>query len=239
MTREALYEPDDILVHYLRQRLNDVSRDNHPDRFSTQSFSTTLSGASSTVGMPDDFLAARAVKVNSTPADHALEYYADLAADQLVFPEGLQDGDTVEATAVTGEPWIRGGHTDRTLDEVGDYPAIIVNQQAVSELNAQGIGEQETRDQATFQIDILCHENLQASLDDGTEVNGSDLARELKRKVDSAIRRLKAGTGPDYCGLKLTNPTKQGETQNPFNRELQHERFILDYTFEGQNLGQP
>jgi len=239
MTREALYEADDILTHYLRIRLDDIPRDNFSDRFSTQSYTATAGANQVKFDMPDGFQAVYDVTVNGDRQDHAFDFYADIRGGHLVFPGGLSDGDNVAATVKTGEPWIRPGDTDRSFNEQSDFPAVIVNLVDVSQVESQGIGSSETRDVATFQVDTVIHKRLEATFPDGTSVLGSDIGRELKRRVDQEIRRLKSNGGPQACGLKLTDPNRVADHSEPFDPEPQHQVHRLEYQLQGNNIGQP
>lgn len=239
MTRQGIYQAEDILAHYLRIRLDDTPRTNFPNRFSTQSYTANANANQKLFDMPDNFQAVKDVQVNNNTQEHALDYYADLRGDHLVFPTGLTDGDSVSATVKTGEPWIRPGHADRSVSKRSDYPLVVVNLVDVAEQASQGMGEEQTRDTASFQIDIVIHKKLEATYPDGTTLLGGDIGRELKRRVDKEIRRLKANSGPEACGLKLTNPVRSADHSEPFEPDPQHQRHILEYQLEGNNIGRP
>lgn len=239
MTRQSIYEPDDILAHYLRIRLDDIPRDNYSDRFSTQSYSATANANQELFDLPDGFQAVYDVTVNGDTQDHAYDYYADLRGGNLVFHRGLQDGDSVSATVKTGEPWIRPGNSDRVINSKSEYPFVVCNLIDVSQIASDGTGEQFTRDRAQFQIDCVIHKDLESTFPDGTTLMGSDVGRELKRRVENAIRRLKSTTGPEACGLKLTGPERTADHSEPLDPDPQHQMHIYEVGFEGQNIGQP
>lgn len=226
------YKPEQYVYHFLRSQLTDLERDGLPQRLSslTQTFSGDGSKTSFVVnGTVDSFVT---VKVNTVLMTPYLHYNIDIVNKKVVFITAPASGtDNVEIVYKSGTGWI---YPDKPRDDLveSSYPRISVLKINHSS-NPQGVSEDDSIDNVSFQIDILSYKDVFITYD-SEPFEGQDVVDLLSRQVISSIRR----EWRDNLGYVLFDP----RIINSFNADFEPDknifRNIVEVSFSGFNLGE-
>lgn len=220
-----------ILAHFLRSQVTEITRNDYSDRITTDSDNFT--GDDSTTAFvltntPDSITSVTVDGVNKYPYT---DFNIDLDNKTINFLAAPGDTLAIVVNYRKGTTWI---WPDMPRDDLSfsSYPRIGV--QTLSEVRTQqGLGEDDSYDTVTFQIDCVTQKDLLCTINSETK-SGQDVANYLSRQVVDAIKR----NWRSNLSGKLFAPEIIRRDNVPFNLVENNFRKIIEVRFSGFDLGE-
>ena len=227
-------EPNEILVHFLRANLTDLVRYNpaFASRLTsaTQQFNGTGSANEFTLtNIPDSITSVTADGVLQVPH---LNYQIDLDNKKIKFNVGyipIAGTNNITVVYKHGQSWI---HPDKPREELkrSSYPrigVIPINENSED----MGMGETDTYDTFTFQIDVVAYKDQLCTI--GAEYkDGPDVVQYLARQVIKYLQENRVD-----LRNKLYNPVILNNFPTPFEDDKHIVRRIIELKLEANNAG--
>lgn len=227
-----LVEPEEILYHFLRSRLSEITRTGVANRLSiaNETFNGTGSQTAFVLtNIPDSI---GAVTVDAVTMYPYKDFNINLDAKTITFLTAPASGtDNVDITYKTGTSWI---YPDTPRDNLtkNSYPRIAVIPITESS-QQQSIAEDDTYDTISFQIDVLSYKDQECTIG-GASKYDNDVSRYLARQVKKTIKsdwRL-------YMNTELFQPVFLSNNPIPFEPSKNVFRNMLEVNFNSFNTGE-
>lgn len=231
------YKPEQYLTHFLRVNIADNARTDEnntslPTRLTNSSESFDGNGTDKTFTVTNSVDCFTSVTVGGTTQTPYLNYDIDINNKQIVFKTAPPSGtDNVVINYKTGSHWI---YFDKARDDLGKnaYPRITVLKLSHN-ASPQGVSEDDSIDNVTFQIDLLSYKDVKVSFS-GESLEGQDVVDELTKNLITSIKRQ----WRDELAYVLFDP----RIINSFNADFEPDRNIfrniVEVSFQGFNLGE-
>ena len=227
-----LSEPEEVLYHFLRSRLSEITRTGVANRLSSANETFDGTGAQTAFVLntiPDSIVT---VTVNTVEVYPYKDFDIDLDNKTITFNTAPASGtDNVSITYKTGSSWI---FPDTPRDDLkkNSYPRIAVIPITESS-QQQSIAEDDTYDTITFQLDILSYKDQECTIG-GASKYDNDVSRYLARQVKKTIKsdwRL-------YMNNKLFQPVFLSNNPVPFEPAKNVFRNMIEINFNAFNTGE-
>jgi len=225
-------EPEDILTHFLRTIIPDMTRSGLSERLSNSTIILSGDGVTKSFSLPSNLSCIKSVSVGGTEVTPFLDYNIDLRNSLILFSIAPPSGtDNISIDIQTGTNWI---YADKPRDSLkrNSFPRLAVLN--ISENSVpQGMSEDDTYETMVFQIDVLSYKNMMCQGDtdylEGAQVT-QYLAREIKKQIKANWRKgIKA---------KLFNPVFIGINPIPFDENQGIYRHMIEIQFNAFNAGE-
>lgn len=226
-----IIEPDEILMHFLRSKLDDVVTSDHSSRTSNDSDTFAGDGAETDFTLTNNPVCITSVTVDGTEVYPFTHFNIDLDNKQVKFLTAPADSAVIVVNYKKGTNWIYADKSRDTLSR-SSYPRIEIMMLPVTGERTSVAGD-ETLDNVNFTITVVTQKELEHTID-GESKYGQDAVNYIGRKVKYALTkewRL-------YLSGKLFNPEILGSGPVPFNPLLSNFQKVIDVKYSGFNLGE-
>jgi len=228
-----LKKPSEIIMNFLRVNLSEIVRSGLSTRqtLDTELFNGDASNKEFTITRTD-VLAIGEVTVGGVVQQPYVAYEIDLDNNKIVFGTAPAVGsNNVSIEYFYGdESWVFESDNSMSLVKSA-YPFINVN--AITEGGVpQAMGEDQTFDTVTFQIDVMAFNGMECTVEGETKT-GIDVADYVGRKV--LYQLLK--NYRSQIGFKLFNPVKINFFPVPFNEGENNNRVVIEIRYDGFDVG--
>lgn len=226
-------EPIEILTHFLRVSVDEITRVGVSNRHTNTTQSFNGNGATDIFTITTNYpTCINSVTVGGTLQTPYLHYDIDLDNKKIRFKPGYIP--TVGTNNIVidydyGTNWI---YPDKPRIELAktSYPRIAVISLGENSSDA-GMGETNTDEILTFQIDILAYKDQKCTIDNETK-EGPDVCQYLARQVIKKIHESRA-----LMQYKLYNPQILNNFPIPFQEDKNIFRQVIELKLEANNAG--
>jgi hypothetical protein len=226
-------EPVDILVQFLRVNVTELTRNGLSNRQTAGTQSFNGDGATDIFTLTTQPVCIKTVTVGGVLQTCYLHYEIDIDNKKIKFNAGYIPAvgtNNIVVTFDSGSTWV---YPDKPREDLkkSNYPRLGVTH-LVENSYDMGMGETETYDSLTFQIDVVAFKDQLCTV--GSEsIADADVAQYLARQVCKKIKRSRA-----LIQNKLYNPVILNNYPVPFEDDKHIVRRIIEVKYEANNAGE-
>ena len=230
-----LKEPDEILMHFLRSTVTEITRTglaNRQTNSATQSYNGT--GSKTVFTLTNQPVCINSVSVGGATMVAYLDYQIDLDNKTVTFTTAPAIGvSNVVINHDTGTNWI---YTDNPRDDLASssYPRLVIT--SINESGSlQGLNNSDTYDTLTFQIDVLAVKDQACTNAGSDKIQGMDVAQLLARRVRTAMKNNWLDELMKYA---FFNPVFINNIPIAFDEGNNLFRRVVTISFDALNVGE-